>query len=147
MAETTRAQKAKEPNPPQPLAKKAETSLERVQAIFDDISRRAFEFFEHDGRVMGRDLEHWFRAERELLHPVPTELTENDTAYAIKAEVPGFTEKELDITVEPHRVVIAGKHTATTTEEKEGQVIRTSSEQVLRIVELPGQVETGKAQR
>jgi HSP20 family protein len=147
MAETIATQKAKEPNPPQSLAKKAETSLEHMQAIFDDISRRAFEFFEHDGRAMGRDLEHWFRAERELLHPVRIELTESDTAYAIKAEVPGFGENELEISVEPHRVVIAGKHEARTTEEKKGKVIRseTSSEQLLRIVELPGPVETGKA--
>jgi HSP20 family protein len=147
MAETIAAQKAKEPSPPQNLAKKPETSLEHVQANFDDISRRAFEFFEHDGRISGRDLDHWFRAERELLHPVHIELTENDTAYAIKAEVPGFIENELEISVEPHRVVIAGKRETRTTEEEEGKVIRseTSSEQVLRIVELPGPVETGKA--
>ena len=147
MAETIAAQKAKEPNLPQTLAKKAETSLEHMQAIFDDISRRAFEFFEHGGRVTGRDLDHWFRAERELLHPVRIELTENDTAYAIKAEVPGFSENELEISVEPHRVVIAGKRETTTTKEKKGKVIRseTSAEQVLRIVELPGPIETGKA--
>jgi HSP20 family molecular chaperone IbpA len=44
-------------------------------------------------------------------------------------------------------VVIAGKREAKTKEEKEGKVIRseTSAEQVLRIVELPGAVETGKA--
>jgi HSP20 family protein len=145
MAETTAAQKAKEPNPPQSLAKTAETSLEHMQAIFDDISRRAFEFFEHDGQVSGSDLDHWFRAERELLHPVRIELTESDAAYAIKAEVPGFNENELDISVELHRVVIAGKRETRTTEEKAGQVITTSSEQVLRIVELPGPIETGKA--
>lgn len=147
MTETTAAQKAKEPNPPQSLAKKAETTLGQMQAIFDDISRRAFQFFEHDGREMGKDVEHWFRAERELLHPVRIELTENDTAYAIKAEVPGFSENELEVSVEPHRVVIAGKREAKTTEDNKGKVIRseTSAEQILRIVELPGPVETGKA--
>jgi len=147
MTETGAVQKAKEPTPPQTLARKLETPFERVQAVFDDIARRAFDFFESDGRVFGRDLEHWFRAERELLHPVRIELTENDTAYAITAEVPGFNENELEINVEPHRVVIAGKREAKTTEEKKGKVIRseTSAEQVLRIVELPGPIETGKA--
>jgi len=140
-------QKAKEPAPPQTLAKKLETPMEHMEAIFDGIARRAFEFFEKDGRIMGRDLEHWFRAERELLRPVRIELTENDAAYSIKAEVPGFNESELQINVEPHRVVIAGKHETKNTEEKEGQVVRseTSAEQVLRIIELPGPVETGKA--
>jgi HSP20 family protein len=147
MTETAAVQKAKEPTPPQALARTFETPIERVHAIFDDIARRAFEFFEGDGRVLGRDLEHWFRAERELLHPVRIELTESDTAYEMKAEVPGFSENELEINVEPHRVVIAGKREAKTKEEKEGKVIRseTSAEQVLRIVELPGPVETGKA--
>ncbi len=32
-----------------------------------DIARRAFEIFLAEGRPLGRDAEHWFQAERELL--------------------------------------------------------------------------------
>jgi len=137
-------QRAKEPASPETLAKKIDTPMGRMQAVLDDIARRAFEFFEHDGRIMGRDLEHWFRAERELLRPIRIELTENDTAYAIKAEAPGFNANELEINVEPHRVVIAGKRETKTSDEKKGES-QTSTEQILRIVELPGPVETDKA--
>ena len=147
MPESAAVQKSKESTTPQTLAKTLEAPFERVEAIFDDIARRAFGFFESDGRIMGRDLDHWFRAEQELLRPVRVELTETDAAYEIKAEVPGFNENELEIKVEPHRVVLAGRHEAKTTEEKKGEVVRSesSTEQFLRIVELPAHADTGKA--
>ena len=38
-----------------------------------------------------RDLDDWFRAESELLHPLPLELKETDGDFTVRAEVPGFT--------------------------------------------------------
>jgi HSP20 family protein len=135
----------KEPAAAQPATTKSEHGLEPIHRIFEDIARRAFEIFEDNGRVLGHDVENWFAAERELLHPVRIELTENDAAFEIKAEVPGFNEKELDISVEPRRVVIAGQRESST-EQKKGKVVRseTSAERILRVVELPGAVEAAK---
>jgi HSP20 family protein len=147
MSETMGAvQRAKEPAAVQPAAAKAEHPLDRMNRVFEDVARRAFEIFENNGRIMGHDLEDWFKAERELLHPVNIELTESDAAFAIRAEVPGFNEKELEISVEPRRVVIAGKHEFGT-EERKGKMVRseTSAEQMLRVIDLPGVVETAKA--
>jgi len=149
MSETTGAvQRAKEPATIQIQAPagKPENPLDRMNAIFEDIARRAFEIFEGNGRVFGRELENWFQAERELLHPVNVELAETEAAFELKAEVPGFSEKELEISVEPRRVVIAGKH-ETKTEEKKGKMVRSeaSAEQILRVVELPTPVDTTKA--
>jgi HSP20 family protein len=117
-----------------------------MDAVFDDIARRAFQVFEGNGRVFGRDLEDWFRAERELFRPVHTELTESDESLEIKAEVPGFGEKELEISVQPRRVVITGKHESTEKEQEKGKTIRSEfcSDQVLRIVDLPVEIETDK---
>jgi len=75
--------------------------FDQVEDTFKTIARRAYEIFETNGREFGRDLENWFRAERELLHPVPLNITESDSSLELKAEVPGFTEKELEIGVEP----------------------------------------------
>jgi HSP20 family protein len=114
--------------------------------VFADIARRAFQIFEGNGRMLGRDLEDWFKAERESLRPVHTELTESGESLEIKAEVPGFSEKELEISVEPRRVVVTGKHESTDKEEKKGEIVRSESysDQFLRIVDLPVDVETDK---
>ena len=82
----------------------------RMGRVHDLIERRAYEIFDHGGRFLGRDLSDWFQAEAELLHPVHLDIEESEEGFAVHAEVPGFTAKELDIHVEPRRLTIAGKH-------------------------------------
>jgi HSP20 family protein len=120
--------------------------FDQMDETFDRIAKRAFELFEGDGHPFGRDLEHWFRAEKELFRPVSTELAETDEAFTLKAEVPGFSEKDLEIKAEPRRVVITGKRESSSKEEKKGKIIRSemSSDQALRIVDLPVEIETDK---
>jgi len=122
-----------------------EGMAERVNKVFDAISRRAYELFEGKGRTPGRELEDWFKAEGELLHPVHIQMTESDDAFEVKAEVPGFTEKELEVSVEPTRVVITGKRESTK-EEKKGKAIytETCSDQIMRVVDLPTEVNAEK---
>jgi HSP20 family protein len=146
MSETSAVQRAKEPVSSLAVEQKLESPLDRMNAILDEIAHRAFEIFESHGRVLGHHLEDWSKAEQELLRPVNIEMTESEGAFEIKAEVPGFTEKELEISVEPRRVVIVGKHEAKTEEQKKGKVIcsETRAEQMLRVVELPGPIETAK---
>jgi HSP20 family protein len=114
--------------------------------VFDAISRRAFELFENNGRAFGHDVEDWFKAEKELLHPVPIQITETGESVEVKAEVPGFNEKELEVNVEPRRLTITGKREPSK-EEKKGQTIysETHSDLLSRVVELPAEVEAEKA--
>jgi HSP20 family molecular chaperone IbpA len=116
-----------------------------MQDIFNGISRRAYEIFESSGYDFGRDLENWLQAERELLHPVPVNITETDSVIELKAEVPGFDEKEIEIGLEPRRLTISGKHEATK-EEKKGRSIceETCSDQIFRMVDLPAEIEPEK---
>jgi HSP20 family protein len=139
------AQRAKE-QPLTPQKSASESAIGRMDAVFDEIARRAFQIFEGNGRVFGCDLEDWFKAERELFRPVHTELTEADESLQIKAEVPGFSEKEVEITVQPRRVVIIGKHESADKEQKKSKVVcsETYSEQLFRIVDLPVEIETDK---
>ena len=81
----------------------------RMQEFFDLIARRPFELLERTPRLFGRELESWLRPDTELIHLLPVKLFETDEALVLRAEVPGFTEKELNVTVEPWRVIITGK--------------------------------------
>jgi len=127
--------------------KKTETLVERMNEVFDTISRRAFELFESNGRIFGHELEDWFKAERELFHPVHINVTDTGEAVEVKAEVPGFNEKELEISVEPRRLTILGKR-ETAKEEKKGKIVysESCSNQVFRVVDLPVEVMAERAE-
>jgi len=122
-----------------------EKVFEQMQKTYDSIARRAFELFESNGRVFGRDLEDWFKAENELLHPVHINISETDGAVEVKAEVPGFSVKELEVSVEPRRLTITGKR-ETKQERKEGKTVYSEhcANQILRVVDLPAEVDTAK---
>jgi HSP20 family molecular chaperone IbpA len=136
-------QRAQEPATPKPV--KLESLLDRMNEMFNDISKKAFEIFDGNGRVFGRELDDWLKAEREFLHPVQIQLAESGESLEVQAEVPGFSEKELEISVEPRRVTISGKR-ETSKEEKKGKTLysETGCDQILRVVDLPAEIETDK---
>lgn len=141
MGEATAMKKVEETNKPVKFA----TLMEQMETTFNALARRAYEIFDGKGRAMGHDLENWFQAEREMLHPVNVNITETDAAFEVRAEVPGFNEKELEIGIEPRKLAITGKR-KTSKEEKKGKAVYTesSSDQMLRIVELPAEVDAAK---
>ena len=129
-----------------PVRKSTGDLLTQFDRVYDSIARRAFELFEQNGRWFGRDLDDWFRAEAEILHALPLELKETDGDFTVRAEVPGFTEKDLEISLEPRFLKIAGKR-ETKEEEKKGKMIRSElcADQILRAIDLPADVDTSKA--
>lgn len=118
----------------------------QMQQLYDSIARRAFELFENNGRVFGRDLDDWFKAESELLHPVHIDVAESDGDLTVRAEVPGFTAEELEVSVEPQRLAITGKR-ETKEERKDKKTLYTErcSDRVMRVVDLPVAVDPDKA--
>jgi HSP20 family protein len=119
--------------------------FDEVGKVYDSIARRAFEIFETDGHSPGRELEHWLRAESELLQPLPVNLTETDSSYIVQAEVPGFGSRDLEIEVEPSRLAISGKHETKQDETKEKTICSEwRADQILRTLELPADVDTSK---
>jgi len=122
-----------------------ENVFDRIQQTYDSIARRAFEIFDSNGRWFGRELEDWLNAESELLHPVHLEITETDDNLAVRAEVPGFSTKDLEINVEPRRMTITGKHEAQE-ESKKGKTIYSErcAKEILRSVDLPSDVDGSK---
>jgi len=138
----TAVQPAKEPSP---IRLTFSGAAERVKEVFDSIAKRAYELFEGNGRIEGRDQENWFKAENEMFHPVHVHMTESEEGFEIRAEVPGFSEKDLEVTMEPDRLVISGNRQSTK-EEKRGKAIytETCSDSIMRVVDLPATVNTEK---
>jgi len=119
--------------------------VDRVEKIYEAIARRAFEIFDRNGRWDGHDVADWLQAESEVLHPVHLEVSEAEDAVNVKAEVPGFAAKELDIQVEGNRLTISGKHESKE-ESTKGKTIYSErcSKEVFRSVDLPTEVESSK---
>ena len=121
-----------------------EKIFNRMRDLHDMISRRAFELFEKGGRVLGSDLDNWFKAESELLHPVSVSIDETDEGLKVQAEVPGFKAEELEVSVQPHRLTITGARKTGKEEKKKGKTVYSerSTERIMRVVELPVEVNT-----
>jgi len=118
--------------------------LEQFDKVYDSIARRAFELFKGNGQSAGHELDDWIRAETELLHPVRLEMTESDEFFTVLAEVPGFGAKDVEIKVEPQRLIIAGRREIK--DEKNGRKIQCEwcADQILRVVNLPAAVDVNK---
>ena len=63
----------------------------------------------------------------------------------VRAEVPGFSTKELEISIEPRRLTILGKHEAQK-ESKKAKTIYSErcAKKILRVVDLPAEVDSLK---
>lgn len=127
------------------VARKQDDFFEHFQRVYNSIAQRAFEIFDGNGRLFGNDLNDWFQAEAELLHPVHIEMAESDEGLNVQAEVPGFSPKELEISVEPRRLTIMGKR-ETKEEKKTKKTVykEQCSNEILRVVELPADINTEK---
>ena len=133
-------QRAKETAPAKPTG--STNIFDRINEVRDSIAKRAFEIFEGKGRWLGRELDDWLRAESELLHPMHLELAESDSDLTVKAEVPGFNAKELEINIEPRRLTVTGKR-ETKDETKRGKTVYSElcGNEILRVIDLPAEVD------
>ena len=127
-------------------AAEVETLFDRAKEIYEAITRRAYDLFDGRGRQEGYDLEDWLSAERELLRPVPLEVTEADNRLTVRAEVPGFSDKDLKVSLEPRRLVISGK-VEESSEQKTGETLYTTrrSNEIFHTLDLPADVDPAKA--
>ncbi|MGZ4840732.1 MAG: Hsp20 family protein [Candidatus Angelobacter sp.] len=117
-----------------------------VDELMDQVRQRAYQLFEGRGRAEGNDLEDWFKAETELLKPVPLEIAEKDDVIRVRAEVPGFKDNEIEINLEPGAFTIKGEHREET-ETKDEKKFHSEryAQQIFRRVPLPVNVLPEKA--
>jgi len=121
--------------------------LDRINRIHEGIERRAFEIFQNNGGLPGRELDDWFKAEEELLHPVHMNLAASNGALTVAIEVPGFGADQLQVSLEPRRLMISGKKETSREEERQQTIVyrEQCSDEILRVIDLPEDVDPAKA--
>ena len=129
-----------------PIIVETQTLLHRMKEVSETIGRRAYEFFEQRGREIGRDIDDWLHAEWELLQPCRIEISEDDKALKIRAEVPGFSAKDIQISVEPRRIIISGQ-SQTAEDQKTAKTVTSEWKlvEIFRALELPAEVDPARA--
>ena len=116
--------------------------FELTQEVNELIARRAYELFESRGFTHGHHFDDWHRAESEILHPCPLKFTETETGFILRAEVSGFTEKDLEVRVEPRRLYITGRRQeATELAEVKTVYAERRASQIFRVLDLPASVD------
>jgi HSP20 family molecular chaperone IbpA len=111
-----------------------------LQTISEAIAHRAYELFERDGRRDGRDLQNWYRAESQFLQPVPVEIRETDHNLIVRAHIPGFTDKQVELGVASDHLIITGKNR---TFDHRSRDVRPT--EICRNLNLRAEIEPGKA--
>ena len=96
--------------------------------------------------MFGRDLEDWFKAESEILPPLQLRIKEKEASLTIEAETPGFSAKDLEVSLDPWRLTISGKKD-TKEEQKKGQTTyqEQSTNELLRVIDLPSEIDSTRA--
>jgi HSP20 family protein len=116
-----------------------------AQEINNLITRRAYELYEYRGFEHGHDSEDWLHAVSEILLNVPADITETETQLTIRADVPGFSEKDLEVRVAPRSVCITGKRQQVSEQAEERSVYsERRSNQVFRVLELSSEIDPDK---
>ena len=118
------------------------TFVERTRHISSAIARRAYELFEARGSEHGHDCEDWFRAESELLTPIPATVVDTDGEFTVTAEVSGFTGKDVELLAEPRRLIIRANKQETVEQEKGRTAFQEKiSDEMFRVLELPQEID------
>jgi HSP20 family molecular chaperone IbpA len=101
------------------------------KAVQGDIARRAYALYEIDDFKDGLDLDHWFRAERELTVPdVPLSVEED--AVTVRIAMEQFSGSPLVISVSHRSLLILPVK-----EDENGNPVEGADRDILRFVSLP----------
>jgi len=113
-----------------------------AEEINNLIARRAYELYEYRGFAHGHDAEDWLHAVSEILLNVPADITETETQLTIRADVPGFSEKDLEVRVAPRSVCITGKRQEVSEQTEEKSVYsERRSNRIFRVLDLPSEID------
>jgi HSP20 family molecular chaperone IbpA len=88
----------------QPTIYRTDSILDEMKDVHDHITQRAYELFLQDGSRHGRHLEHWCRAENEILPKPVLELCEKDRMFRLEVAFPGVDTKDISIAVAPEQI-------------------------------------------
>jgi HSP20 family protein len=134
-------------NPANPKLITPEIHFDRLRELQEAIACRAFELFEARGCEHGQDQADWLRAESEILRPIPVKVSESEQSLTVQAELPGFNAEEVQVSVEPRRLIISGSASQTDEKETENVFYREIlAKDVFRSLDLPVEIDTDKVE-
>lgn len=128
------------PGHAQPRLCPSNEMLERCRNVYDQVAIRAYQLFETRGGVHGHDWDDWFKAEAEMLRPVPVDIQEFPEKLIVTASVIGFGETELSVSIDLQRVIVAGKKETVSEEGNKVVYIDWEPNQILCSIDLPAPV-------
>lgn len=118
----------------------------RADRMMKQIETRAFHLFKERGCENGHDLDDWFKAEAELLTPVPMKIKETASEIDIVAEVRGFNDDEVTFNLEKDQLTIQGlKQTVTRKDSKKATQSESEIKMIYGSISLPSEVAPQKA--
>jgi len=127
------------------LIKKTKSIFDEIEKIRDRIIQRAYDLFNSNGGVLGRDLDDWLQAERELVWKPAIELEEKDGEFLLQVAVPGVESKDIDIEVTADDILIKAE-TSHEHKETKGEVhfCEFASGNLFRSIRLPKPIDADK---
>ena len=129
----------------QDVQEDASSFLDDLKALKSQIRDRAFAIFQKRGSANGKAVDDWLEAERSLTCVTESELIEKDSALQLSITVPGFTEKDIQVTALPDELIVSAisehRH-----EKDEGNVhfCEFAEKQFFRRFELPKAINVDK---
>ena len=143
------AQVRPSPKSASPKLIKPQSQLDKLTRLQQTIARRAYELFESRGCEAGHDLADWLSAEADIRQTLPIRLREHEDRLAMEAEVAGFRADEIEVSVEPRRLIISGSKVQTdktqeNTFARELQVKSVKTKYTFDLIELPVEIDAGK---
>jgi HSP20 family protein len=133
----------------QVAVKKADSFWDQIQAMEDRIMRRAEGIFSATGSRLGKDLDNWLAAERELVWKPAIELKEEGDHFELRVAVAGVDPKDLKVEVTNDDILIKGEtKKEEKKEEKKGESTICISEfqagSLFRSVHFPKKIDPDK---
>lgn len=125
--------------------RKTSSILNEMKEMQDRIIRRAYEIFEQNGSMLGRDLENWTQAERELVWKPAFELCEKDGQFQLEVALPGVDAKDINLEVTPEEIVLTANTQHKHTDQK-GSVLYCEFQagKMFRSIHLPKTIDADK---
>jgi HSP20 family protein len=77
-----------------------------------------------------------------LLTPISTKVVDIDGGFTVRAQIPGFTRKDIEVQAEPRRLIIYGKKQGRS-ERQEGRGVLKGKvpDEIFRVLDLPHEID------
>jgi HSP20 family molecular chaperone IbpA len=125
--------------------RKTESIFDDIVKINDQITRRAYDIFLGSGGMLGKDLENWLSAERELIWKPAVELRQNGREFLLEIAVPGMEAKDLEIEITSGDLLVKGEvHHEHRAEEGAVHMCEFESGRLFRAIRFPRRIDPEK---